>query len=62
MTLAELQDDEFDFCRECQEHRFAFQISRSFGSYGELLVRAVLLLKYERIEPLGIWFASGFTN
>ena len=62
MTLAELQDDEFDFCRECQEHRFAFQTSRSFGSYGELLVRAVLLLKYERIEPLGIRFASGFTN
>ncbi|HEY2459067.1 MAG TPA: ComF family protein [Candidatus Acidoferrum sp.] len=58
MTLAELQDDQFDFCRDCQEHRFAFQISRSFGIYRESLVRAVLLLKYERVEPLGVWFAK----
>jgi ComF family protein len=45
-------------CRDCQERRFAFQLARSYGIYQGSLVRALLLLKYERIEPLGTWFAE----
>jgi competence protein ComFC len=50
--------EEISFCRDCQEKRFAFQLARSFGIYDGSLVRAILLLKYERIEPLGGWFAE----
>jgi len=45
-------------CRDCQAGRSAVQLARSFGLYEGALVRAVLLLKYERIEPLGDWFAD----
>jgi competence protein ComFC len=46
------------YCRDCQEHRFAFQLARTYGLYEGTLVRAILLLKYEHIEPLGRWFAE----
>jgi ComF family protein len=46
------------FCHDCCEQRFAFRCARSFGLYQGALVRAILLLKYERIEPLGAWFAA----
>jgi competence protein ComFC len=46
------------FCRDYREKRFAFQLARSFGLYEGTLVRAILLLKYERMEPLGVWFAE----
>jgi ComF family protein len=45
-------------CHDCEQGRFAFQFARSFGLYEGALVRAILLLKHERIEPLGTWFAS----
>jgi ComF family protein len=50
------------YCRDCQEKRFAFQLARSYGVYEGSLVRAILLLKYERIEPLGAWFAARLTG
>jgi competence protein ComFC len=46
------------FCTDCQQHRFAFQLARSYGWYDGELVRAILLAKHERIEPLGAWFAE----
>jgi predicted amidophosphoribosyltransferase len=46
------------FCPDCQGHRFAFQLARSFGLYEGDLVRAILLLKHARIEPRGTWFAD----
>jgi ComF family protein len=45
-------------CRDCRERRFGFQAARSWGIYEGSLVRAILLLKYERIGPLGAWFAE----
>jgi ComF family protein len=45
-------------CTDCQQHRFAFQFARSHGLYEGELVRAILLLKHEGIEPLGAWFAD----
>jgi ComF family protein len=46
------------YCRDCQQRRFAFQLARSYGIYEGSLVRAILLLKYECIKPLGAWFAQ----
>src|SRR5258708_11774623 len=45
-------------CRECRERGFAFDAARSFGIYDGALARAIVLMKYERIEPLGAWFAK----
>jgi len=51
------------YCRDCQQRRFAFQPARTYGRYeGPLVRRAILLLKYERIEPLGAWFAERLTE
>ena len=46
------------YCPDCEKHRFASQVARSFGVYEGTLARAILLLKHERIEPLGNWFAE----
>jgi len=46
------------YCSDCERHRFAFLQARSFGLYEGELIRAILLLKYEQIEPLGVWFAQ----
>ena len=51
-------DEEFAICPECREHKYGFERARSYGQYEGALVRAILLLKYERIEPLGGWFAE----
>ena len=45
-------------CRACQQKTYAFERARSYGIYDGQLVRAILLLKWERIEPLGAWFAE----
>ncbi len=48
-------------CREQpgQEKRiYAFDRARSYAVYDGTLVRAILLLKFERMEPLGVWFAE----
>jgi ComF family protein len=45
-------------CGECRERGFAFDAARSFGVYDGTLARAIVLMKYERIEPLGAWFAE----
>jgi ComF family protein len=45
-------------CLECPDRGFAFDATRSFGIYDGGLARAIVLMKYERIEPLGDWFAK----
>jgi competence protein ComFC len=45
-------------CRACQQKTYAFERARSYGLYEGPLVRAILLLKWERMEPLGVWFAQ----
>jgi competence protein ComFC len=37
---------------------YAFNRTRSYAVYDGTLVRAILLLKFERMEPLGVWFAE----
>jgi len=45
-------------CSACRMGLFAFSAARSFAVYEKALARAILLLKFERIEPLGAWFAG----
>jgi competence protein ComFC len=45
-------------CPACGDKTYAFDTARSFAVYEGSLVRAILLLKFERIEPLGVWFAD----
>jgi competence protein ComFC len=45
-------------CIACQQQTYAFQLARSFGEYDGALARAIVLLKFERIEPLALWFAA----
>jgi competence protein ComFC len=48
-------------CRERpgqEEKLYAFDLARSYASYDGVLVRAILLLKFERMEPLGEWFSE----
>ena len=45
-------------CPACKDKTYAFDCARSFAIYDGPLVRAVLLLKFEQIEPLGVWFAQ----
>src|SRR5258708_23957523 len=51
-------DGDESVCQECRERGFAFDAARSFGIDDGALARAVVLMKYERIEPLGTWFAK----
>jgi competence protein ComFC len=45
-------------CRVCQQKTYAFERARSYGIYEGALARALLLLKWERMEPLGRCFAE----
>lgn len=44
-------------CGDCRRKAFAFERARSFALYDRAAVRAVLLLKFDRVEPLARWFA-----
>jgi predicted amidophosphoribosyltransferase len=49
-------------CPACLEGTCAFDKARSFAFYKEAVVRAILLLKFEQIEPLRPWFAEGLAE
>jgi len=51
-------EDQALVCRACQQKMYAFERARSYGIYEGPLVQAILLLKWERMEPLGAWFAG----
>jgi competence protein ComFC len=45
-------------CPECQGRTYGFDRARSYALYKGSIVRALMLLKFERVEPLGRWFAE----
>src|SRR5260370_23725409 len=45
-------------CPPCQDKTYPFDRARTFALYQTTVVRAILLLKFERIEPLGAWFSE----
>jgi len=44
-------------CYLCRSGIYAFDFARSFGAYAPRMSRAILLLKYGNVAPLGEWFA-----
>jgi len=44
-------------CHVCRRGVYAFDFARSFGAYTPRMSRAILLLKYGNVTPLGTWFA-----
>jgi ComF family protein len=52
------REDEPPLCPACHDKTYAFDRALSFAIYEGALVQAVLLLKFEQIEPLGRWFAE----
>jgi ComF family protein len=45
-------------CHICRSGVYAFDMARSFGAYTPRMSRAILLLKYGNVTPLGSWFAQ----
>jgi ComF family protein len=45
-------------CFACRREVYAFECARSFGAYTDQMVRAISLLKYEKLTRLGQWFAK----
>src|SRR5260370_10124893 len=45
-------------CHLCRLGAYDFDFVRSFGAYSASMARAVLMLKYGEITPLGGWFAT----
>lgn len=44
-------------CHLCRHGVYDFDFARSFGAYTPPMARAVLLLKYGDVAPIGAWFA-----
>jgi len=57
-SAADDGETELSLCENCREQKFNFAMARSYGRYEGELARAILLLKFERLEPLGNWFAE----
>lgn len=45
-------------CRLCRARFFGFDRARAYANYNEALGKAIVLLKYEEVKPLGRWFAE----
>src|ERR1700743_2168231 len=45
-------------CLDCAERTYRFECARSYAAYRGVLVRAVVLLKFERIDPLAAYFGE----
>ena len=45
-------------CPACQQREYGFDRARSYALYKGGLVQAIVLLKFEQMEPLGRWFAA----
>jgi competence protein ComFC len=53
-----MKEGETPLCPACGNRTYAFDRARSLALYDRALVQAILLLKFEQIEPLGAWFAG----
>jgi ComF family protein len=49
-------------CHLCRSQVYNFDFARSFGAYTPRMSRAILLLKYGNVVPLGAWFARLLTS
>jgi len=44
-------------CRLCRNNTYGFDRARSFAVYSDALFEAIILMKYEEVTRLGLWFA-----
>jgi ComF family protein len=44
-------------CHFCRKDLYHFDFARSYGVYTAEMARAIILLKYDGVTPLGNWFA-----
>ena len=45
-------------CHMCRRGAYDFDLARSFGAYTPAMARAILMLKYGEVRPLGAWFGG----
>ena len=45
-------------CHLCRRDVYNFDLARSFAAYTDAMVRAIVLLKYHQVTPLGAWFSA----
>jgi ComF family protein len=45
-------------CHLCRRGVYAFDVARSYAPYNDAMVRAMVLLKYHAVTPLGDWFGA----
>ena len=45
-------------CQLCRKDTYAFSLARSYAIYDQAMTRAIILLKYEAVTPLGEWFGA----
>jgi ComF family protein len=45
-------------CLDCAQRVYRFERARSYAAYRGVLVRAIVLLKFERIDPLAAYFGE----
>jgi ComF family protein len=57
VSAAAIEGVSAPLCHLCRSQVYAFDFARSFGAYSPRMSRAVLLLKYGNVAPLGAWFA-----
>jgi ComF family protein len=57
VSTAVTQGISLPLCHICRSGVYAFDMARSFGAYTPRMSRAILLLKYGNVAPLGAWFA-----
>ena len=49
-------------CHMCHRELYDFDFARSYAAYGRVASRAILMLKYEQVMPLGAWFAHNLAS
>lgn len=45
-------------CHLCRRGVYGFDAARSFAAYNDVMIRAIILLKYHAVAPLGAWLAA----
>lgn len=58
LEFAGVSESESLKCAACRANTYAFECARSYSIYKERTVKAILLLKFEQLDPLGKWFAD----
>jgi ComF family protein len=57
VSAATLEAISAPVCHFCRAYDYAFDLARSYGVYTFKMARAILMLKYGSVSPLGAWFA-----